>query len=331
MRNEILNKIHASHQGIEKSILRAKTCVYWPGINEDIEKIVKGCFTCQKYQNEQKKETMIPHEIPSRSWKVIGSDLFHVAGETYLLVADYHSKFPFIRKMHNTCTSQEVIHALKSLFGEHGIPERIISDNGPQYDSYAFKQFAKDWGFDHVTSSPTYAQSNGFIERTIQTVKKTLKKAKDSNTDIDMALLCLRTTPINHNLPSPAQLLYKKTIRGNLPIRIRNTHPEKDNILEELHKRQQEQEKYYNRGAKDLPTLHNGQYVTVINPQSATWEKAVITGTNKEPRSYNVTTENGNTIRRNRRHIRTDSSTREERYIVPNTQHTARQHEDHAD
>ena len=58
------------------------------------------------------------------------------------------------------------------------IPERIISDNGPQYDSYAFKQFAKDWGFDHIISSPTYAQSNGFIERTIQTVKKNIKKGQ---------------------------------------------------------------------------------------------------------------------------------------------------------
>ena len=100
MRNEILNKIRASHQGIEKRILRAQKCVYWPGINEDIKKMVKGCLTWQKYQTEKKKETIIPHKIPSRSWKVIGIDLFHVAGETYLLVANYHSKFPFIRKMH---------------------------------------------------------------------------------------------------------------------------------------------------------------------------------------------------------------------------------------
>ena len=74
---------------------------------------------------------MIPHEALSRSWKVVGSDIFYVAGETYSLIVDYHSKFPFIRKIHNTCPSQEVIYALKSIFGEHGIPECIISDNGP--------------------------------------------------------------------------------------------------------------------------------------------------------------------------------------------------------
>ena len=58
------------------------------------------------------------------------------------------------------------------------IPECFISDNGPQYDSYAFKQFTKDWGFDYTTSSPKYAQSKGFVERIIQTVKKTIKRLK---------------------------------------------------------------------------------------------------------------------------------------------------------
>ena len=112
--------------------------------------------------------------------------------------------------MHDACTSQEVICASKSIFREHGISEGTIRENGPQYDSYAFKQFAKEWELDHIISTPKYAQPNGFVEKTIQTVKKTIKKAQDSNTDVDMALLCLRTIPINHNLPSPEQLLYKK-------------------------------------------------------------------------------------------------------------------------
>ena len=199
------------HHTKEKSILRAKTCVYWPGINEDIEEVVKGCPTCQKFQNEQKEETMIPHEVLSRSWKVVGSNIFYVADETYMLIADYHSKFPFIRKMHNTCTSQEVICSLKSIFGEHGIPECIKSDNGPQYDSYAFRQLARNWGFDHITSSLRYAQSNGFVERIFQTLKKTIMKAKNSRTDIDMALLCLRTIKVRN--PQTA-ILERATIKS---------------------------------------------------------------------------------------------------------------------
>ena len=226
---------------------------------------------------------MIPHAVPSRSWKVVGSDIFYVAGKTYLLIANYHSKFPFIRKMHNTCTSQAVICVLKSIFGEHGIPECVISDNGPQYDSYAFRQFARNRGFDHINSSPMYAQSNGFVERIVQTIKKTIMKAKASRTDIDMALLCLRTTPIDHNLPSPAQLLYKKNIRRNLPIRIRNTQPQMDKILEGLRKRQQEQKQKYDHGAKDIPPFYEGQNIKVRNPQTTIWERATIKSKSQEP------------------------------------------------
>ena len=215
MRGEILGRIHASHQGIEKCILRAKACVYWPGINDDIEGLVKGCHTCQRHQKSQPKETLLQHEIPSRPWQVVGVDLFHLDGGTYLLMADYYSKFPIVRKMHGEgYNSADVVRALKSVFGEHGSPDRICSDNGPQFSSSAFRQFAKEWDFKHITSSPMHAQSNGLIERTVQTVKMCMKKAKESKTDIDMALLCLRTTPIDHKLPSPAELLYNREIEG---------------------------------------------------------------------------------------------------------------------
>jgi len=55
---------------------------------------------------------------------------------------------------------------MKQIFEEHDIPAKLMSDNGTQYSSAAFKQFAHDYGFTHITSSPTYAQSNGFVELT---------------------------------------------------------------------------------------------------------------------------------------------------------------------
>ncbi len=79
-----------------------------------------------------------------------------------------------------------------------------MSDNGPQYASREFKAFAREWEFDHVTSSPYFAQSNGFIERMVGTVKNVLKKAKESRIDLQLALLCLRSTPVDNKLPSPA-------------------------------------------------------------------------------------------------------------------------------
>ena len=112
-----------------------------------------------------------------------------------------------------------------------------MSDNGRHLDSEVFRAFAVSWGFGHATSSPHFPQSNGFIERTIQTVKNTLKKAKASGKDPHMAMLCLRATPLDHNIPSPGEMLYNRKLRANLPVRVRNTVQLRDTIQEQLRRR----------------------------------------------------------------------------------------------
>ena len=91
-----------------------------------------------------------------------------------------------------------------------------MSDNGPEFKSDSFKMFAKQWDFKHIQSSPLYPQSNGLVERTIQTVKRTLKKAIKSSQDLSLALLALRTTPLP-DAPSPATQLMGRRLRTTLP------------------------------------------------------------------------------------------------------------------
>ena len=78
---------------------------------------------------------------------------------------------------------------MKTLFARHGIPEVIKSDNGPQYSSGDFAEFAKSWGFKHVTSSPLYPKSNGLAERTVRTAKSILTKARRDHQDPHLVLL----------------------------------------------------------------------------------------------------------------------------------------------
>jgi len=66
---------------------------------------------------------------------------------------------------------------LKSQFAKYGIPGELISDNGPQYSSLAFREFNNNYGFVHTTSSPKYPQANGEAERVVQTIESLLKKA----------------------------------------------------------------------------------------------------------------------------------------------------------
>ena len=132
--------------------------------------------------------------------------------------------------MGRSCTSIGAITCFSELFGSYGSPDILYTDNGPQFDSYAFKEFAKRWSFVHTTSSPRYAQSNGFGERMVQTVKNTLRKAKMDDIDPDLALLSIRTTPISNNIRSPMELLMNRKGKANLPVSMRNQLPDAEQI-----------------------------------------------------------------------------------------------------
>ena len=110
-------------------------------------------------------------------------------------------------------TSTAIIKALKSVFSRHRVPSVFMSDNGPQFVSKDMKEFASLYGFDILTSSPRYPQSNGLAERTIKTVKMMLKDSADSY----MALLSFCTMPIPWCQFSPAELLMGRKLKQMFP------------------------------------------------------------------------------------------------------------------
>ena len=99
--------------------------------------------------------------------------MFELDGQVYLLSVDFYSKWVCVEALQET-RSIDVIRVLEKQFVDFGCPSRLISDNGPQYGSFEFREFAKRMNFEHVTSSQSYARSNGQSERTIQTFKKSL-------------------------------------------------------------------------------------------------------------------------------------------------------------
>ncbi|CAB3981206.1 Transposon Ty3-G Gag-Pol poly [Paramuricea clavata] len=133
-------------------------------------------------------------------------------GKTYLIIIDYFSGYPEIALL-NSITSTSVIMHMKSCFARHGIPDRVISDNGPQFSSVEFSKFSSSYGFKHQTSSPRYPQANGKIERAVKTVKSLLKKSKDQY----IALMSYRDTPLENGY-SPAELLFGRKIQTTLPV-----------------------------------------------------------------------------------------------------------------
>ena len=147
MRQEMLMSIHTGDMGIQKSKERASVVLYWPGMTKEIENHVSRCSTCQEYQNLPQRKPLLPHCIPSRPWQMVGTvDLFWGNGANYLLIVDYYSNFFEICLLSNI-RSATVIQHTKSIFDRRGIPEVVISDNGPQYSCQDYKNFASKWGF----------------------------------------------------------------------------------------------------------------------------------------------------------------------------------------
>jgi len=115
-------------------------------------------------------------------------------------------------------TSTTVITKLKRHFSVHGSPHLLISDNARQYTSQKFRDFATQWDFKHVTSSPEFPQCNGLAERAVQSAKQLMEKSKRDGTDVFLNLLNMRNIPRDAQLGSPAQRLMSRQTRTTLPV-----------------------------------------------------------------------------------------------------------------
>ena len=98
-----------------------------------------------------------------------------------------------------------------SIFAQHGINKVVFSDNRPKYSSQKFKTFSKSWDFIQRTFSPTFPQSNRFWERAIQNNNKTLRKCKEDDSHLYLAILSLHTTKHSSGT-SPSELLMKRKL-----------------------------------------------------------------------------------------------------------------------
>ena len=304
LRPEIIEKLHAGHQGFIKCERRAQESVWWPRIRQDIDMKVSKCIVCSMYRS-QKAEPLMPTTFPDRPWQKVGTDIFEWKKCSYLLVIDYYSRYIEVAKLTST-TSRSVVQHLKSIFSHHGIPDTVMSDNGPQFSSSLFQSFSKEYGFTHSTSSPKYPQANGAAERAVQTVKSLLNK----NEDPYLAMLCYRATPLENGF-SPAELLMGRKIRTTVPV-LPNTldpkHPNNFRLRKKEKAIRERQRRNFNsrHHTKELQPLKKGERVWIRGSD----EQAVVTE-ELPNRSYVVQTPH-NTYRRNRRDL----------IVVPNSEFT---------
>ena len=203
LRAEILSRIHSSHLGAESCLRKARDVVFWPGMSNEIKESVANCQICADFQARNPRQPLQTHEILDRPCSRVAADLFSLHGKNHIVLVDYYSNFLEVGELPDT-SACSVIQFLKEQFSRHGIPDCLVTDNGSQIVSQEFIQFATDWEFKHVTSSPRYPKSNGKAEAAVKIAKNLFKKAIKDGRDPWSVLLDYRNTPTEGMKSSPA-------------------------------------------------------------------------------------------------------------------------------
>ena len=171
-RSDVLKELHQAHPGSNKMKALARSYVWWPKMDSEIEAMVKDCTVCQGSQPLPSVAPLHPWEWPTQPWSRLHLDFAgSFMGHMFLILVDAHSKWIEAHIM-QSITSAKTIEKLRIIFSTHGLPRKVVTDNGPSFISQEFKEFIEANGIKHVTTAPYHPSSNGLVERAVQTVKR---------------------------------------------------------------------------------------------------------------------------------------------------------------
>ena len=228
---------------------------------------------------------------------------------------DYFSKWVEVKEQRGSPTSADIIDHCKSIFSRFGIPETLFSDNEPIYKSKGFEDFCREYGINKDFSSARYPQSNGQVERTVQNVKKMLRKCHQDGSDFKIALLQYHNTPLDSNIDSPACLLMGRSLRTRLPCIKSKLINDNDRFYRNLLvNRQDTSHKYYDKnvraGKTDIKFKPGDAVVFRDSLADKLWKQARVLSKANNPRSYHIENSQGRILNRNSKMLLPDKTGR---------------------
>ena len=175
MQAEMLHKIHVNHFGPKSNIRMAREVLFWPGMRQAIFDMCNSCGTCAQYGSKATKEPMRSLPIPTLPWQIISQDIFTHQQQAYLVTVCHFSDWIEVHELNDTLATT-VVSKTKAHFARFGIPRICHTDNGPQFCSKEYSNFASQYGFTHTSSSPYRSQGNGRAETAVKVSESMLKK-----------------------------------------------------------------------------------------------------------------------------------------------------------
>ena len=294
---QVIAELHEAHPGISRMKALARGYVWWPNMDRELEDAVKKCQQCQLHQKAPAEAPLHPWEWPGQPWSRVHIDYAGpYKGHMYLVVIDAHSKWMEVHIMRST-TSAATIVKLKEIFATHGLPETIVSDNGPNFTSAEFENFLSKNGVKHTKVLPYHPASNGQAERAVRAFKAKEKMEEGTMQDkLSRYLLKYRTTPHMTTGVPPAELLMKRKLKTKLDLIVPNT-------ASLVRQKQERQKQTHDHHAKhrDFEASDPVFIKDFSSPKS--WQKGTVVQTTG-PISALVELPDGRVVRQHQDHVR---------------------------
>ena len=314
LRTQVINGLHAAHQGVSSMLSRARCSVYWPGIDADLRNKRYMCSHCNEIAPSQPREPLALSDSPEYPFQRICTDYFEIGSHAYLSIVDRFTGWIIVYHYPEHARSEQLIKTCRKVFEAYGVAEELSSDGGPQFIANRFKKFLEDWGVKHRISSAYYPQSNGRAEVAVKSAKRIIlnNTSADGSLDNDnaaRALLQYRNTPIKEVGLSPAQMLLHRQLRDHLPSSPELYKPSRQWLISATdrerayEKRNADVKARYDATAHPLTPLATRTRVTVQTKKR--WDRSGVIVDVLPNRQYRVKVDgSGRVILRNRRYLK---------------------------
>ena len=213
----ILDELHKSHSGMEKTYKTATQLYYWPGMKNHIRQKIDSCSACMEERPRQARQPvqLLPPSAAVEPMRHVGTDLFDAIGHSWLTLVDRYSGYAWVKKMKNTNT-ESITTQLTKWFTESGWPANIRTDGGPQFRT-EFSKYCRQNGIEHELSSPYNPESNGLAEAAVKNMKSLVKRCHKLGEELAPAVAAWRNMARPDGL-SPSQLFCGRRQRQRLPL-----------------------------------------------------------------------------------------------------------------
>ena len=312
-RRQALTQLHAAHQGIAKTLDRARRTVWWPTIQNDVEQTVARCHPCREALPSLTHQPLIHGPRASRPFQILHADIGHHGGNQFLILTDEYSGWPDVYGLAKDASARAVINALRKQFMAHTVPDALHPDNGPQFAAAETRTFLDHWQVRFEASAPHLPRTNGRAEAAVKAIKKILRGAtppggREPDPDqVTEGIIAFRNTP-RFGGRSPAEWVYGRSIKDRLPTHHTAFDPKWQRDWQALDDRETATkatiDARYDATSRTHKPLLPGRRVWVQDHTTNRWTTAAVVVEREAHGAYKVRQPSGRILRRNRVHLR---------------------------